>query len=143
MSFYRISVALHLVAMSLWIGHMLVWSLVAGPSLKKIVPAEVANTLRRLSMTMGGLGWPALVILWITGYVQLQYRGITWDLLISGRAFMFPGGWVLAAKLALVVWMVGFQAMFGHRPAPRAIYLNMAAALAIVGLSVLLVRPVL
>jgi putative copper export protein len=82
MSLYQICVALHLIAMSLWLGHMLVWSLVAGPSLKKIVPIEVATTLRRLSMTMGGLGWPALVVLWITGYVQLQYRGITWELLI-------------------------------------------------------------
>jgi putative copper export protein len=143
MSLYQICVALHLIAMSLWLGHMLVWSLVAGPSLKKIVPIEVATTLRRLSMTMGGLGWPALVVLWITGYVQLQYRGITWELLISGQAFTVPGGWVLAAKLALVVWMVGFQAVFAHKPAPRAIYLNMAAALAIIGLSVLLVRPVI
>lgn len=143
MSLYRICVILHLLAMSLWIGHMLVWSLVAGPSLKKIMPPELAATLRRLSMTMGGLGWPALVILWITGYVQLTYRGITWDLLVSGQAFTVPGGWVLGLKLALVVWMVGFQAVFAHKPAPRAIYLNMAAALAIIGLSVLIVRPIL
>ena len=142
MSLYQVTVALHLVAVTLWFGHMFFWSLAAGPALKKIVPQETADTLRRLSLTMGGLGWPSLVVLWITGYLQLRYRGITLDLLLSGQLFTIPGGWVIGVKLGLVVWMVFYQAVFGHRAAPRAIYLNIAAALAIVGLSVLLVRPV-
>lgn len=143
MSFYHFLIILHLVAVTLWFGHMFFWSLAAGPALKKLVPQETADTLRRLSLTMGGLGWPSLVVLTITGYLQLRYRGISVELLLSGQIFSLPGGWVIPAKLALVVWMVFYQAVFGHKAAPRAIYLNIAAALAIVGLSVLLVRPVL
>ena len=143
MSVYRVSIALHLIAVALWFGHMLFWSLIAGLALKKVAPPETAATLRRLSMTMGGLGWPSLAVLAITGYLLLGFRGITLPTLLSGRAFAGPGGFVLAAKLALVVWMIFYQAVFGHKAAPRAIYLNMAAALAIVALSVLLVRPVL
>lgn len=142
MSIYHLTVTLHLLALALWLGHMFFWSLIAGLTLKKIHPPETAETLRRLSLTMGGLGWPALGVLVVTGYFLLQHRGVTPALLFSGGAFMAPGGWVLAAKLALVLWMVFYQAVFGHKAAPRAIYLNMAAALAIVGLSVALARPV-
>jgi len=43
-------------------------------------------------------------------------------------------------RRARVLAMVGYQLVFGHRPAPRAIYLNMLAALLVLGASVLLVR---
>lgn len=143
MFIYRLSVSLHLLAVALWFGHMLFWSLIAGLALKRVAPAETADTLRRLSLRMGGLGWPSLAVLVVTGYVLLGYRGIGFPQLLSGQALAAPGGWVLAAKLALVAWMIFYQAVFGHRAAPRAIYLNMAAAVSIVALSVLLVRPML
>ena len=140
---YRIVITLHVVAVFLWFGHMLYWSLVSGIALKRVQPPETADTLRGLSMTSFGLGWPSLAVLVPTGYVLLGYRGIGFEQLISGSAFAQPGGWVLGVKLALVVWMIFYQAMFGHRPAPRAIYINMAAALSILALSVYLSRPAL
>ena len=143
MFIYRLSVSLHLLAVVLWFGHMLFWSLIAGLALKRVSPSETAETLRRLSLSMGGLGWPSLAVLVVTGYVLLGYRGITLERMLSGDAFAAPGGWVLAAKLSLVAWMIFYQAVFGHRAAPRAIYLNMAAAISIVVLSILLVRPML
>ena len=140
---YRIAITLHLIAVVLWFGHMLFWSLISGIALKRVTPAETAETLRKLSMTKFGLGWPSLAVLIPTGYVLWSYRGIGFEQLVSGTAFTQPGGWVLAAKLGLVVWMIFYQAAFGHRPAPRAIYINMAAAITILALSVFLVRPVL
>jgi hypothetical protein len=41
-------------------------------------------------------------------------------------------------KLVLVAGMVGYQIAYGHRPAPRAIYLNMLAACLVLGASVVL-----
>ena len=143
MIIYKISITLHLLAVVLWLGHMLYWSIVSGIALKRIVPAETAETLRRLSMTKYGRGWPSLAVLVSTGYLLLGHRGIALEQLVSGSAFTQPGGWVLATKLGLVVWMIFYQAVFGHRSAPRAIYLNMLAALSILGLSVFLARPVL
>jgi uncharacterized membrane protein len=140
---YRIAITLHLLAVVLWFGHMLFWSLVSGIALKRVLPAETAETLRRLSMTRYGLGWPSLAVLLASGYILLGHRGIGIEQLLSGSAFAQPGGWVLATKFGLVVWMVFYQAVFGHRAAPRAIYLNMAAALSILGLSVFLARPAL
>lgn len=143
MSNYHLLVTVHLLAVVLWFGHMLFWSLVSGIALKRTEPAETGQTLRRLSLTMGGLGWPSLAILITTGYLLLGYRGIGFESLVSAAAFKLPGGWVLAVKLALVSWMIAYQAIFGHRTARRAIYVNMAAALSIIGLSVLLARPAL
>ena len=141
MTLYHLCISLHLLAMSVWIGHMLFWSLICGPALKKVDPPATAARLRELSLSLGGLGWPSLAVLVTTGVVLLRYRGIS--LASPLEALAAPGGWILAAKLALVAFMVLYQAMFGHRAAPRAIYLNMAAALGIVALSVLLVRPAL
>jgi len=140
---YRIAIIIHLAAVMLWFGHMFFWSLVSGIALKRIQPAETAETLRNLSMTKHGLGWPSLAVLVPTGYVLLGHRGIGVEQLMSGAAFTVPGGWVLAVKLGLVCWMIFYQAMFGHRAAPRAIYINITAALTILGLSILLSRPVL
>jgi uncharacterized membrane protein len=140
---YRIAITVHLIAVVLWFGHMFFWSLISGIALKRVHPAETADTLRRLSLTRRGLGWPSLAILIPTGYVLLGHRGIGWEQLASGLAFTQPGGWVLATKLGLVTWMIFYQAVFGHRAAPRAIYVNVAAALTILGLSILLSRPVL
>jgi uncharacterized membrane protein len=135
MTLYRIAVMLHIAAAMLWLGHMFFWSLFGGPTLKKLQPPEAAARLRELSFWRGGLGWPALAVLAVTGLYQLHWRGIG-----LGDLFDTEPGRLMAGKLALVLGMVGYQAVFGHRPAPRAIYANMSAALLILAASVLLVR---
>ncbi len=140
MSLYRLSVSLHLVAMALWLGHMFVWSLIIGPALKGIEPAERAETLRERSLYRGGLGWPALTVLFITGAYQLAQRGVSIGDLLSGAAYAGSQGVILAVKLVLVLCMVAYQAVFAHGRAPVAIYFNMLAALVILAASTLLVR---
>jgi hypothetical protein len=71
---------------------------------------------------------------------MLVYRGATWPQLVSGEFFRSPPGALLRLKFILVAGMIIYQFFIGHRPAPRLIYVNMLAALAIVGLSILLVR---
>ncbi len=46
----------------------------------------------------------------------------------------------LGLKIVLVAGMAAYQALIGHRPAPRMIYLNMLAAFLILAISVLIVR---
>jgi uncharacterized membrane protein len=140
MTLYRLCIVLHVAAASLWLGHMFFWSLFSGPVLKSIEPRETAQSLRELSFWMGGLGWPALAVLVATGTYMLGRHGITWRLVASGDILDLPFGRILAVKLALVVAMIGYQAKFGHRPAPRANYLNMMAAVLILTASVLLAR---
>ena len=84
---YWICISLHLLAASLWLGHMFVWTLVVGPAQKRIEPAETAALLREHSLFLGSLGWPALAILAITGVYLLGQRGIGLGDLVSGARF--------------------------------------------------------
>ncbi len=140
MTLYRICVGLHLLALSLWLGHMFVWSIFTGPSVKKASPPATAEDLRSASLSGFGLGWPALAILIATGLYLLSMRGIMPGDLLSGAAFQGTQGTVLAVKLSLVLAMVAFQARFGHRPAGAFAHLNILVALTILAASVVLVR---
>ena len=134
---YRVAVILHVLAMALWIGHMLVWSLVTGPALKKIEPTATAELLRARSLELGGLGWPALAILVATGLYLLTLRGLG-----PVRGLLGEGGWPLALKLWCVLGMIAYQALVGHRAAAIAIYANIALALVVLACSVVLVQGV-
>jgi len=134
---YWVCISLHLLAASLWLGHMFVWSLVVGPAQKRIEPLETAELLRERSLYLGGLGWPALAVLVLTGLYMLGQRGIGLGALLSGAAFAADGS--LAVKLAAVLFMVVYQIVWAHR-ASVAIYGNILAALIVLGASVVLVR---
>jgi len=136
---YWICISLHLLAATLWLGHMFVWSLVVGPAIKRVEPPATAEFLRERSLFMGGLGWPALAVLIATGLYLLSMRGISPVDLVTGAAFTGNGG-ALAIKLFLVLLMIVYQAVWGHRQAGGAIYFDMLAALLVLGASVVLVR---
>ncbi len=137
---YRLCLVLHLLAATLWLGHMFFWSLFSGPALKRIQPPNIAARLREVSLRMGALGWPGLVVLTGTGAYLLAARGIGLDQLLSADFRSSAPGRVVAVKLALVGAMVCYQAAFGHRPAPRAIHANMLVALLVLAASVMLAR---
>jgi uncharacterized membrane protein len=140
MTLYRICISLHLLALSLWLGHMFVWSLFVGPALKKLEPRETAAMLRERSLMFGGLGWPALFVLALTGLYMLTIRGINPADLLAAATYQGAQGAVLAVKLCAVGVMIAYQAFMGHRSAPLAIYFNMLVATVVLGASVLLVR---
>lgn len=139
MALYWFCLVLHFLALSLWLGHMFVWAVFVGPANKRIEPPEVAETVRSASLWMGGLGWPALAVLIATGLVLLSFRGIGLGELVSGEAFAAAGP-ALAVKLVAVLWMIVYQAIWAHRPAPLAIWSDIAAALIVLAASVVLVR---
>lgn len=135
MALHHTALALHLLALSLWLGHMFVWSLVTGPALKRVEPEGVAEHLRERSLAMGGLGWPALIVLVLTGLYLLDVRGLG-----PVSAILGEGGTALQLKLLGVLGMVVYQAVFGHRRAPLGIYANMALALVVLTSSILFAR---
>ncbi len=135
MAVHAAVLALHLLALSLWLGHMVVWSLITGPALKKLEPAATAELLRERSLAMGGLGWPALAVLLLTGLYLLDQRGLG-----PLAAVLGEGGTALQVKLVAVLGMIVYQAVFGHRRAPLAIYANIALALVVLTSSLLYAR---
>ncbi|HEX5438112.1 MAG TPA: hypothetical protein VFW98_13180 [Gemmatimonadaceae bacterium] len=142
MTLFRLVLIVHLLAAFTWLGHMFFWPLFAGPVLKKIQPPATAERLRELSMRMGGLGWPALVLLVASGAYLLAARGIGVGMLVQPAFWSRPGSGVLGVKLVLVAVMVAYQAIVGHRRAPRAIYLDMTAALLVLWMSVRLAKGI-
>ncbi len=138
MSVYRVCIVLHFAAAFLWLGHMFFWSIFAAPMLKRVDPPEMRARLVDLSMRMGGLGWPALAVLIATGTIMLRYRGIGLGDLLSPDLLAQRSGQALAMKLFLVGGMIGYQIVYGHRPSRHVIYLNMLAALLVLGASVVL-----
>lgn len=132
---YRVSVALHLLAATVWLGHMFFWSLFAGPVVKRIGSPETGQALRALSLRMGGLGWPALLVLAGSGAIMLQYR-----LGVDTPALDGTANVAFIVKMFLVGLMVLYQVVVGHRSAPRAIYVNMVVALLVLAASVVLAR---
>jgi len=135
---YSWTLALHAAATLVWLGHMFFWSVFAGPAIKRLPDPAIARRLRELSLSGPGLGWPALVVLAVTGVAILRMRGISLASLVDPAFASLRFGGVLDAKLALVALMVVYQAVFGHREAPRAILANMAVALAVLLLATLL-----
>jgi hypothetical protein len=140
MNWYTLCVMLHLLAVFFWLGHMFFWSLVVGPLTKRFDPPETGQIIRQLSLRWGGLGWPALSVLVLTGVIMLSYRGVTLQSLLSGELFASPFGRGLGIKVLLVTWMILYQVFVGHRSAPLIVLVNMMAALMIVALSIVLVR---
>lgn len=142
MALYWFCLVLHFLALSLWLGHMLVWAAFVGPAGKALAPPAMAAAVRRASLWIGGLGWPALAVLIPTGLYMLSVRGIGLAELASGEAFAVAGGGALAIKLAAVAFMMLYQVVFGHRPAALAIWSNIAAALVVLGTSAAFVRGI-
>ena len=117
MALYWSCISLHLLTAVLWLGHMFVWSLVVGPAMKRIEPPQTAELLREYSVFMGGLGWPALAVLIVTGLYMLSWRGVSPSSLLSGAAFSVAGG--ILVKLAPVLFMI-FYKWFSATAGPRA-----------------------
>jgi gluconolactonase len=142
MKIYMICMALHLMAVMLWIGHMVFWSIFVGPVTKRFGTKQEGMVIRNLSLRYGGLGWPALGVLALSGLYLLNLKGLTWDLIASGAFFNTIYGKLIGLKLLVVLGMIAYQIFIGHRAAPRMIYANMAAAFLIILFSILLARSV-
>jgi hypothetical protein len=96
--------------------------------------------LRERSLFLGALGWPALIVLVPTGLYFLHFRGLDIGELVRLGFLDRPDAYAILVKLLLVLWMIVYQIVWGHRRAPVAVYVNMLAALVILGASVVIVR---
>jgi uncharacterized membrane protein len=127
---YLIAVWVHILTVVVWIGAMVFED-----------PQSVRMT-SRIADKIGGLGWYAQAILWTTGFIMLNHRGISPGQLFSPQFVSTSWGRTLWAKLALVLVLVVFQIAVGHKPS-RLVYGYLAVSILIVGISVMLVRPIL
>jgi uncharacterized membrane protein len=104
---YAVSVWLHVVAATAWVGSMIFFAVVAVPVLRRAdVRVAAPRLLRLLGARFRVLGWVSLSILLVTGVTNLVMRGIGWSMLSDGAFWATGFGRALAYKLALVAFVL-------------------------------------
>ena len=127
---YWLAIWAHVFVVCFWIGAMF------------FSDPQSTRFFSRMVEKIGGTGWYAHAVLWPTGFIMLNYRGVSPGDLFTSELISTRWGQVLWLKILLVLTLVGFQVVVGHKPS-KLIFGYVLVAFAIVGLSVLLVRPVL
>ncbi|MFN3285536.1 MAG: DUF4149 domain-containing protein [bacterium] len=107
---YHLSVFLHVVSAVVWVGGMLFLALVAIPVLRNLPDRPRADLVARMGERFRPVAWTCIVLLVVTGVLNLAYRGVSWESVATGRLWQSPFGHVLAWKLVLVAAMVVLSA---------------------------------
>jgi putative copper export protein len=128
---YILAVWAHIFVVAFWVGAMF------------FSDPESTRFFSRLVEKMGGTGWYAHAVLWSTGFFMLYYRGISIGDLFSAQLVSTPWGKTLWLKILLVLGLVALQVFVGHKPSKRAPYVYVLLAFFVIGLSTVLVRPVI
>jgi copper resistance protein D len=138
---YLASVFVHIIAAFVWVGGMLFLGIVGAPVLRRIEPAGLRQQLfQQLGLRFRSIGWSAIVVLLVTGLINLHYRGwLRWTVLGEPGFWRTGVGYALAGKLLGAALMVVLSAVhdFGIGPAagraktgsPRALTMRRRAAL--------------
>ncbi len=108
MTVYHLTVFLHVLAAILWLGGMFFLAAVGAPALRKVEPPELrARLFNAVGRGFRDVGWIAIVVLLVTGVLNLHYRGVlNRDALGSDAFWASAYGTALAWKLGLVAAMV-------------------------------------
>jgi copper resistance protein D len=120
---YYVNVTLHVLAAMLWLGGMFFLGVVGAPALRAIEqPALRQRLFQQLGVRFRSVGWVAIVVLVLTGLVNLHYRGwLHWDGVFASAAFWRTGvGTALAIKLASVTVMIIVSAVHDFALGPLA-----------------------
>lgn len=119
---YWPNVTLHVLAAVLWLGGMFFLAAVGAPVLRTIDdPALRRDLFQALGRQFRKAGWAAIVVLLVTGVLNLRFRGVlTWDVLGDPGFWTTPYGRALAWKLAAVTVMLAVQAVHDFAHGPRA-----------------------
>lgn len=117
---YLLSVWIHILAATVWIGGMSFLVLVVVPWLRRGGRREAAVFLRETGERFRNVGWICFLLLLITGTFNLWFRGVR--LSDFGRAewLASPFGTTIMLKLGLFVLVLGISAVHDFAVGPRA-----------------------
>jgi len=118
---YPLSVWLHIVAAVVWIGGMAFFALVVVPVIRREEFRGAAPALIRITgVRFRSIGWLCIVLLVLTGVMNLAYQGTGWQNIWSGALWHGAQGTVLVFKLALVLIIVALSLLHDFIIGPRA-----------------------
>jgi putative copper resistance protein D len=104
---FKLTLFLHIIAAMFWIGGMLFLTLVIAPFLISLKdPKKKSEIYQVVGKTFRFWGWVAIIILVITGPLNLYYMGVTFsdilDPVFHGTAY----GKAVMTKITLVILIV-------------------------------------
>lgn len=119
---YLLNVTVHVLSAVLWLGGMFFLALVGAPVLRKVEPPALRSALfAELGRRYRAVGWVSLVILLVTGTLNLYFRGVLTAVSIGTRHFWrTPFGHSLGVKLVCIAAMLAIQAIHDFRWGPAA-----------------------
>lgn len=117
---YLVSVWLHILAATVWVGGMAFLVLVLVPWLRRAGPELAGPLLRDTGRRFRGVGWLALGVLVSTGTFNLWVRGVRVSDFLRPEWRASPFGETLLLKLALFASVVVVSAIHDFRIGPRA-----------------------
>jgi uncharacterized membrane protein len=127
-TFYLLSVWLHLVAVAIWIGGMVFLALVVVPITRRPEHQRIAISLiSQTGRRFRWVGWGCLIVLLLSGTVNLAYRGFGWAEVWNGHLFTGLFGHTLAIKLFCVALILLLSAVHDFVVGPRATAVGQAA----------------
>jgi uncharacterized membrane protein len=119
---YVLSVWCHILAACAWVGGMMFLIFALVPSLRGVSDRRVALQMVETSgKRFKKVGWFALSVLIVTGFVNLYCRGYRMDVLRSYDFWRVGFGHVLGIKLVLVGCTLALSAVHDFLVGPRAV----------------------
>jgi copper resistance protein D len=120
---YLLSVWLHILAATAWIGGMFFLVLVVVPWLRRrqLDPSMAASFLRETGARFRMVGWICFAILLGTGTFNLWMRGVRWPNLVNPEWLTSPFGKAVMAKLLLFAVVLALSAYHDFSVGPRAV----------------------
>ena len=117
-----VAILLHILAAVVWIGGMVFLGANLIPILRRSATAQgqYAELIRLTGTRFRNVGWACLVILVLTGLVNLTRWGVGVGELSSAGFWATPWAHVLATKLALVAVVLAISAVHDFVTGPRA-----------------------
>ncbi len=118
---FKVALFLHIVAAIFWIGGMLFLTLVIAPFLKSLNdPKAKSEIYQVVGKKFRFWGWVAIIILLVTGPINLYYLGVGLSTITDPAFHSTPYGKVLMTKIALVVLIVASSLLHDFYLGPKA-----------------------
>lgn len=119
-SLYLVSVWLHILAATAWLGGMLFLVLVVVPWLRGGDRANAAALLRETGVRFRTVGWVCFAVLVVTGTFNLWARGVRSSDFLKAEWLVSPFGQALILKLTLFVVVLLLSFVHDFYVGPRA-----------------------
>jgi uncharacterized membrane protein len=117
---YNLVVLIHVLSAIVWVGGMLFIALVVIPALRDFQPQEKRTEVISATATrFRKIGWIAIIIIFITGLINIINRGVTHEMIVSGSLLSTHFGKVLTIKLGLFVVMMLLSVLHDFILGPR------------------------